>query len=110
MFIQDAPCGEPLILPPSADKIEVNKLQEDIPKFKQWISSSSSAVWDVFLERELQDLLSTHEAPWVMQKVFDRVESSQEHDSDTPQEVDSNLMTMIEASLNPPCRVSVHGN
>ena len=100
MFIQDVPHGEPPILPPTADKIEVKKLKEDIPKFKQWISPSLSAVWDVFLERELQDLLSTHEATWIMQKIFNTVESSQEHNSETPQEIDPNLIAMIEASLN----------
>ena len=110
MFIQDAPCGEPPVLPPTADKIEVNKLKEDIPKFNQWISSSSSAVWDVFLKRELQDLLSTHEATWVMQEVLNAAKSSQEHNSETPQEVDSRLIAMIEATLNPPCRVSMHSS
>ena len=86
----------------------MSKLKEDIPKFKQWISPSSSAVWDVFLERELQDLLSTHESTWVMQDVIKNAESTQLPTSETPQEVDPGLISMIEASLNPPCRVSKH--
>lgn len=98
--MQDMPGGEPPILPPTADKIEVNKLRNDIPKFKQWISHSSDA-WDVFLERELDDLLSTHEAAWAMQAVWNSVEHQPQH------EVDPSLMSMTEATLNPPCRVSI---
>ena len=90
----------------------MSKIKDDIPKFKQWISSSACAAWDIFLERELDDLLSTHDATWVMQEVFDRAESSQleGESSEMPQEVDSDMMEMIEASLHPPCRVSVHVN
>ena len=108
--MQDMPSGEPPVLPPTADKIEVSKLKDDIPKFKQWISPSSSAIWDVFLQRELDDLLSTHETIWVMQAVFDSIEHP-EPASPIPEqqeEVDPSLMSMIEASLNPPCRVSMH--
>ncbi|MCG8623029.1 MAG: hypothetical protein MJE68_13670 [Proteobacteria bacterium] len=84
----------------------MSKLKEDIPKFKQWISASSSAAWDVFLERELQDLLSAHESTWVMQDVFKNAKSTQlSPTSETPQEVDPGLISMFEASLNPPCRV-----
>lgn len=106
--MQDMPSGEPPILPPTADKIEVNKLRDDIPKFKQWVSASSSAIWDVFLEGELDDLLSTHETAWVMQAVFNSVEHPESPSSipEPQQDVDPNLMSMIEASLNPPCRVS----
>lgn len=107
--MQDVPSGEPLVLPPSADKIEVSKLMEDIPKFKQWISPSSSEIWDIFLERELKDLLSTHESTWVMQDVFNNSKSSQSSTSETPQEADPSLISMMEASLNPPCKVSMYG-
>ena len=108
-FMQDMPSGEPPILPPTADKIEVNKLRDDIPKFKQWISPSSSDAWDVFLERELDDLLSTHEAAWAMQAIWNSVEHP-ERPSTIPEpqhEVDPSLMSMIEATLNPSCRVSI---
>ena len=103
--LQDVPNGEPPVLPPTADKIEVSKLKEDIPKFKQWISASSSAAWDVFLKHELQDLLSAHESTWVMQDIFKNARSTQLPTSETPQEVDPDLISIFEASLNPPCRV-----
>ena len=109
--MQDVPSGEPSVLPPIVDRIEVNRLMDDIPKFKQWISTSSSAIWDVFLEHELDDLLPTHASPWMMQTIFDSVEQrAAESPSPTePQpEVDPSLMSMVEASLNPPCRVSTH--
>ena len=96
----------PSILPPSADKIEIDKLMDDIPKFYEWISSSSAVAWDIFLQRELKDLLSVHDGPWMMEEIFTACQTSRAttHTSET-EEQDEALANLFAASVNPVCEV-----
>ena len=50
------PDGIPQFVVPSLVKVEPEKLQDSIPKFKPWISSTAWGHWENFLESHLPKL------------------------------------------------------
>jgi len=50
------PDGIPQFVVPSLVKVEPEKLQDSIPKFKSWISSTAWGHWEDFLENHLPKL------------------------------------------------------
>ena len=61
-YIIPIPIGVPSLSTPSDEKSDVDKLM-DIPKFYNWISSSSAATWEIFIDCELRDHLCVHDEP-----------------------------------------------
>lgn len=54
--MQDMPNSCPKVLPPDFDKIDVRKLQQDIPKFYPWLKAESAERWSIFLSHGFQKL------------------------------------------------------
>ena len=109
-YPQTLPTGIPLVLSPSPDKMELKRLSDDIPKFYKWISSSSAAVWELFLRRELKDYLSVHDDPWVMGEVFNACQTLVTTSQSTPSEnsnVPEDLEDLLASSINPTCEVNI---
>ena len=71
-FFQSVPIGVPHVVSPNLEKLDLNRLKEDIPKYRPWISSSSATVWNTFMAKDLEGYLSTPESgdEWIMQDVF----------------------------------------
>ena len=65
------PTGVPHAVSPNPEKLELNRLKEDIPKYRPWISSSSANVWETFMAKDLDDYLSPSENgdEWIMDDV-----------------------------------------
>ena len=43
---------------PSCEKLDLNKLHQDIPKYYPFLQSASKLIWDNFLEQQLPKLTS----------------------------------------------------
>ena len=85
MLLQDIPEGAPSTVSPIADRIDIDGLKLDIPKFFNWISSTAAAEWTTFLS-ELPSMVQDRTAPssdWMMQDVF-RMCSVQDLSTETP--------------------------
>lgn len=72
LILQSVPIGVPHAVSPNLEKLDLNRLKEDIPKFRPWILSSSAAVWNTFMAKDLEEYLSTRESgdEWIMPDVF----------------------------------------
>lgn len=50
----------------------MERLKQDIPKFRSWISAESAVEWEIFLQREIGDLLSEPaEGKWLFEDLFE---------------------------------------
>lgn len=69
LILQSVPIGLPHAVSANLEKLDLNRLKEDIPKFRSWILSSSAAVWNTFMAKNLEEYLSTCESgdEWIMQ-------------------------------------------
>ena len=74
LFFQSVPIGVPHPVSPNLEKLDLNRLKDDIPKYGPWISSSSATVWNTFMPKDVEDYLSIPESgdEWIMQDIFQR--------------------------------------
>ena len=98
LILQSVPIGVPHAVSPNLEKLDLNRLKEDIPKFRPWILSSSAAVWNTFMAKDLEEYLSTRESgdEWIMPDVFQR-EHPPPSESTTSREDNPELAAMFAA-------------
>ena len=56
LTFQECPSGTPAISTPSLEKIDSERLQLDLPKWKPWLSATAWPEWAEFLESGLDDM------------------------------------------------------
>ena len=101
------PIGVPHAVSPNVEKLDLNRLKEDIPKYGPWISSSSATVWNTFMAKNLEDHLSTPESgdEWIMQDVFQQ-ERPPPSESTSSREDNPELAAMF-AAEHESCQVQI---
>ncbi len=67
--LQGTPTEQPNMQNPSFEKVDMPRFQNDLKKWKQWLSTESQSNWDTFFSEqytELQNAASTNETlvPW----------------------------------------------
>ena len=106
-LLQSVPIGVPHAVSPNLEKLNLNRLKEDIPKYGPWISSSSATVWNTFMAKDLEDYLSTPESgdEWIMQDVFQQ-ERPPPSESTSSREDNPELAAMF-AAEHKSCQVQI---
>lgn len=106
-LFQSVPIGVPHAVSPNVEKLDLNRLKEDIPKYGPWISSSSATVWNTFMAKDLEDYLSTPESgdEWIMQDVF-QPERPPPSESTSSREDNPELAAMF-AAEHESCQVQI---
>ena len=108
--MQDTPAGEPHRLcsdQASVEKLELDRLRQDLPKFKPWVSPQSWQHWQEFLDNGMDSFFSedaTDSSEWLL-PTLEASAASQPVET-APGDEDGDLAAMFEAEQTP-CQVRV---
>ena len=106
MYSQSIPVNAPPLVMPSSVKADLGRVENEIPRYKPWISSTSWIVWEEFLNTKLMSFfnLQDHTSNWnldVLAETPSSVVNTSTH------EENSDLAAMF-ATEQAPCRVRIN--
>ena len=94
-IFQECSSGTPAFSTPSMEKIDLDRLKQDLPKWKPWLSASSWPEWADFLESGLEDMRKVPEPPdeWPLDSICRLVAQQRSVSVSQPDHADEALLT-----------------